>query len=61
MSLNHFAHTVQERIIISSVLRRLKFINWLSARKNFKGAKDNRALFLRQYAIISIVLSIVFF
>ena len=34
---------------------------WLSARKRFKeGAKDNRPLFLKQLAIVSIVLSIVF-
>ena len=37
--------------------------SWLSARKNFRegGAKSNRSSFLKQYAIVSIVLSIASF
>ena len=32
---------------------------WFSSRKNLRG-EDNRPLFLKQYAIVFIVLSIVF-
>ena len=34
--------------------------SWLSARKNLRGAKDSGPLFLNQWAIVPIVLSIVF-
>ena len=33
---------------------------WLSARKNLRGGGDNRPLFLKQQAIVPIVLSVVF-
>ena len=44
---------------LSSLLFESKNTRWLSARKKLKvGGEDNRPLFLKQWAIVSIVLSI---